>query len=72
MLKIMEDEDKIIRAWLFKLVKKDKTFTGRYLAQALGVKEPTISAYHSGRIHPDTGERYFRSEERRVVKECPM
>jgi hypothetical protein len=58
MLKIMEDEQKIFRAWLYKIVKKDKTITGRKLAKKIGVKEPTLTAYHSGR-KDETGEKKF-------------
>jgi len=58
MLKIMENEQEIFRAWLFKIVKKDKTITGRELAAQIGVKEPTLTAYHSGR-KDEAGEKKF-------------
>ncbi|RLB86483.1 MAG: hypothetical protein DRH26_17195 [Deltaproteobacteria bacterium] len=49
MLKIMEDELKVFRAWLYKYVKKDKKITGKKLASLIGVSGPTLTSYHSGR-----------------------
>lgn len=53
----MENEQEIFRAWLYKIVKQDKIITGRELSAQVGIKEPTLSAYHSGRVI--YGERKF-------------
>jgi len=58
MLKIMENEEEIFRAWLKKHVKYDRVITGTKLAKLIGVPGPTITAYHSGRMN-DNGERKF-------------
>ena len=58
MLKIMENETEIFRAWLKKYVKNDKQLTGLEIAQATGVKPPTVTAWHSGRKN-DKGKLYY-------------
>lgn len=57
MVKTMENEEEVFRAWLYKFVKKDKIIKGNSLAKKIGVTNPTLSGYHSGRMID--GERKF-------------
>lgn len=57
MLKNMENETEIFRAWLKKYVKIDRRITGSKLAEKIGVKPPQITHYHSGRT--DNGNRTY-------------
>lgn len=57
MLKIMENEVEIFRAWLKKYIKQDKKMKGAELASKVGLRPPQISHYHSGRV--DNGVRSF-------------
>jgi transcriptional regulator with XRE-family HTH domain len=50
MLKFMENEEKIFRAWLKRHVKIDKKITGKKLSELTGIKGPSITSYHSGRV----------------------
>ncbi len=53
----MEDDEKIFRAWLKKVLTRDKIIKGKILADKLGIGAPTLTGYHSGRII--NGERIF-------------
>lgn len=57
MLKAMENEIEIFRAWLQKYVNTDRCIKGVELAKKIGVSKATVSAYISGRIIND--ERKF-------------
>ena len=57
MVKNMEDEIKIFRAWLRKIVKEDKTIKGNVLAKRIEIPATRISYYHSGRV--DNGVRTY-------------
>jgi hypothetical protein len=59
MLKFMENDEKIFRAWLKKHVKIDRKITGKKLSERTGIKGPSITSYHSGRIID--GERVWPS-----------
>jgi len=49
----MEDESKLFVAWLIKLIKINKKITGKKLAEKVGVSQPTITGYMSGRTKPN-------------------
>ena len=57
MLKLMEDEGKIFRAWLKKYLRDDGGMTGRALAEKIGISAQRFSQYHSGRV--DNGLRTY-------------
>jgi hypothetical protein len=46
MLKFMENETLIFRAWFRKYLKSDKSMKGIDIAKATGLSGPTISSYH--------------------------
>ena len=53
MLEIMEDESKFFVAWLIKFIKINKKITGKNLAEKIGVSQPTVAGYMSGRTKPN-------------------
>ncbi len=57
MLKDMENEMEIFRAWLQKYVQKDRRIKGVVLASKLGISKASVSSYITGRII--NGERKF-------------
>lgn len=57
MLKYMENEMEIFRAWLQKYVQKDGRIKSTTLAKELGTSKSTVSAYITGRMI--NGERKF-------------